>query len=69
MPKVKTHKGLQKRVRLTPTGKIMRRRAGGSHLMSGWPGKASRRLRKPLVVTDSEKQRIIRLMQNPKYYR
>ncbi len=34
MPKLKTHKGTAKRVKLTATGKITRRRASGNHLLS-----------------------------------
>ena len=32
MPKMKTHKGAAKRFRITKRGKMMRMRAGGSHL-------------------------------------
>jgi len=32
MPKLKTHKGTAKRFRLTKTGKLMRLKAGRSHL-------------------------------------
>ena len=32
MPKMKTHKGTAKRFRLTKQGKMMRMKAGGSHL-------------------------------------
>lgn len=34
MPKLKTHKGTAKRVRITKTGKLLRRRAFGNHLLS-----------------------------------
>ena len=34
MPKQKTHKGLSKRVKVTASGKVKRKRAGGGHLMS-----------------------------------
>lgn len=34
MPKLKTHKGTAKRVKLTNTGKLTRRRAFGNHLLS-----------------------------------
>ena len=34
MPKMKTHKGTAKRVKLTGTGKITRRRAFGTHLLA-----------------------------------
>ena len=34
MPKLKTHKGTAKRMKLTRTGKILRRRAFGGHLLA-----------------------------------
>lgn len=34
MPKMKTHKGTAKRVKVTKTGKLLRRRAFGNHLLS-----------------------------------
>ncbi len=34
MPKLKTHKGTAKRVKLTPTGKLLRRRAFGGHMLA-----------------------------------
>lgn len=33
MPKLKTHKGTAKRIKLTSTGKLTRRRAFGNHLL------------------------------------
>jgi large subunit ribosomal protein L35 len=33
MPKIRTHKGTQKRFRVTPSGKVMRRHAGMSHML------------------------------------
>jgi large subunit ribosomal protein L35 len=33
MPKIRTHKGTQKRFRITSTGKVMRRHAFRSHLL------------------------------------
>lgn len=35
MPKLKTHRGTAKRVRVTGTGKLLRRRAFSNHLLSG----------------------------------
>jgi large subunit ribosomal protein L35 len=46
MPKLKTHKGLKDRVRVTRNGKVMRRKAGRSHLMSHKSGKRCQRLRR-----------------------
>jgi large subunit ribosomal protein L35 len=34
MPKLKTHKGTAKRIKLTKNGKVMRERAYGNHLLS-----------------------------------
>lgn len=34
MPKMKTHKGTAKRVKITSTGKITRERAFGAHLLA-----------------------------------
>ena len=44
MAKMKTHKGIQKRMRRTRRGKIMRRRANRGHLLSGKSSKRRRRL-------------------------
>ena len=51
MPKQKRHKGLLKRVKITGTGKVMRRQAFSGHLMSGKPGSRRQRLRRRQIVT------------------
>ena len=33
MPKLKTHSGTKKRIAITKTGKVMRRRASGGHFL------------------------------------
>ncbi|MBX4201488.1 50S ribosomal protein L35 [Candidatus Saccharibacteria bacterium] len=33
MPKLKTHSGTKKRISITKTGKVMRRRASGKHFL------------------------------------
>ncbi|NJN81088.1 MAG: 50S ribosomal protein L35 [Caldilineaceae bacterium] len=43
MPKMKTHKGTAKRFRLTKNGKVMRMKAGRSHL---------RRKKRPNMLSD-----------------
>lgn len=50
MPKMKTHKGAQKRMRVTKTGKVVFHRAGKRHLLSGKSAKHRRRLRRPSTV-------------------
>ncbi|TLD41115.1 MAG: 50S ribosomal protein L35 [Candidatus Jettenia sp.] len=46
MPKLKTHKGLKKRIKISAKGKVKRPKAGKSHLMSGKPGRKKGHLRK-----------------------
>jgi len=53
MPKMKTHKGAQKRMRVTKTGKVVFHRAGKRHLLSGKAAKHRRRLRKATTVNDA----------------
>ena len=42
MPKIKTHKGTQKRFRLSGTGKLMRRHAFQSHMLQHKSAKRKR---------------------------
>jgi len=51
MPKQKTHKGLSKRVKITATGKVRHKRAGGGHLMSGKNAKRRRRVGSSSIIT------------------
>lgn len=52
MHKRKPHKGLSKRVRVTPRGKVVRKSSFAGHLMSGKSGTRKQRLRKPkLIIT------------------
>jgi len=51
MPKHKTHRGLAKRVKITAGGKIKRRRAFTSHLMSGKSSSRRRHLRRATILT------------------
>ncbi|HUT34814.1 MAG TPA: 50S ribosomal protein L35 [Planctomycetota bacterium] len=50
MPKRKTHKGLQARIRVTRRGKLVRRKSGKSHLMSSKNAKRRRALSRPTGV-------------------
>ena len=50
MPKQKTHKGLSKRVKVTATGKVKRKRTGGGHLMSGKNAKRRRKISSSDIV-------------------
>jgi len=50
MPKRKTHKGLQKRVKITARGKVKHHKAYTGHLMSGKNAKRRRRLSSPKIM-------------------
>lgn len=57
MPKLKTHRGLAKRVKITGRGKVRRAKAYHSHLLSSKSPKRKRNLAKPgLVHKTFEKQ-------------
>ncbi len=58
MPKMKTHKGLKKRVKITAKGKVRHKRAGSGHLMSGKCGNRCRRLRSPAILKNAFQKRI-----------
>jgi len=62
MPKLKTHRGAKKRFKVTATGKIKRRRANKSHLLTGKPSKRTRRLRQATLVSESDFKNIKRLL-------
>ena len=67
MPKIKTHKGMKKRFKVTATGKVLHKRAGSSHLMSHKSGKRVRRLRKKSALNVAAESRRIRtaLLEKP----
>jgi large subunit ribosomal protein L35 len=50
MPKLKTHKGMKKRFKISATGKVSHKRCGSSHLNSHKSGKRVRRLRKSTTL-------------------
>lgn len=62
MPKMKTHKGYQKRVKRTATGKFKRQQAFTSHLMANKTTKQKRHLRKSALVAKSDARRLVHLL-------
>lgn len=58
MPKMKTHKGLKKRVKVTATGKVRYKRANSGHLMSGKSGDRCRSMRRPSTLAGVVSKRI-----------
>ena len=63
MPKLKTHKGIKKRFKVSATGKVSHKKCGSSHLMSHKNGKQVRRLRKKSVLkVEAEAHRLRRAL-------
>jgi len=62
MGKLKPHKGLKKRVKVTAKGKIIRHKAGKRHLMSSKSSKRRRRLKRTDQVAAVERKTVLRLL-------
>ncbi len=58
MPKVKTNKSVKKRIKVTGTGKLVRRSSKLRHLLSGRTSKQKRRLRRPTVLAAGDRKRM-----------
>ncbi len=62
MPKLKTNKGLVKRMKVSKGGKLLRKQAGKSHLNSGLSPKRRRQLRRTAQVAAGFRRRIKRAL-------
>ena len=62
MPKMKTHKGTAKRVKVTSTGKLLRRRAFGAHLLAKKSKSRKRRINSTAEITGGERNNIKRAL-------
>ena len=60
--KLKTHRGAAKRFKVTGTGKIMRRKAGGNHILTKKNSRRKRALKKDALVAETEKKNIKQLI-------
>ena len=58
MSKSKTHKGTKKRIGLTGTGKLKRRRPFGSHLLTKKSANTKRKLRKSTTINATDTKRL-----------
>ena len=58
MPKMKTHKGVKKRFRVTGRGKVKHRSAGTSHLQTHISKKRRRKLRGTTVLSEADQENI-----------
>jgi large subunit ribosomal protein L35 len=62
MPKLKTHKGAAKRLRVTARGRILRGRQMGGHLMVHKRPARRRSLRQVREISPRDRERIARLI-------
>ncbi len=62
MPKLKTHRGAAKRFVLTGTGKVKRRKAYASHILTPKTTKRKRNLRKATILDKTNEREIKRLI-------
>jgi large subunit ribosomal protein L35 len=62
MPKLKTKRGAAKRFRRTASGKIVRRRAFKSHLLTGKAPQRKRRLRQEAPIARADQARLRRML-------
>ena len=62
MPKLKTHKGAQRRFQITGTGKIMRTKGGKSHLRRKKPARVKRLYDEMVPLSPADRGRVQRLI-------
>jgi large subunit ribosomal protein L35 len=62
MPKLKTHKGTAKRVRLTASGKAKRGHSHARHILTKKSSKRKRNLDIDTMVSESDEIRITRML-------
>jgi large subunit ribosomal protein L35 len=62
MPKMKTHSGTKKRFKVTGSGRIKRRKAFTSHILTKKSKKRKRSLAQPTLVHKSNERLIKRLL-------
>ena len=62
MPKLKTNKSVQKRIRVTKSGKFKKMRAGKRHLLTSKSSKRKRHLRESDLVSGAMEKQLRRLL-------
>ncbi|MDT8408823.1 MAG: 50S ribosomal protein L35 [Wenzhouxiangellaceae bacterium] len=64
MPKIKTNRGAAKRFRLTGSGRIKRKRAFHSHILTKKDTKRKRRLRSGTLIAKADEKAIRKMLPN-----
>lgn len=62
MPKMKTHSGAKKRLKVTAKGKVRGRHAFTSHILEKKSPKRKRALGRPAIMSDHDAPRIKKLL-------
>ena len=62
MPKLKTHRGAAKRLKVTGTGKIKKHSGNKSHLLTGKSAKRTRTLRTASLISSCDHDRMKKLL-------
>ncbi|MDQ2728111.1 MAG: 50S ribosomal protein L35 [Actinomycetota bacterium] len=62
MPKMKTDRGAAKRIKVTGTGKLKRRRAFRSHILEKKSSVRTRRLARPADVAKGDQRAVKRML-------
>jgi large subunit ribosomal protein L35 len=62
MPKIKTHKGTAKRIKITSTGKLTRRRAFGNHMLAKKSKSRKRAINTTATITGGAAKNIKRAL-------
>lgn len=63
MPKMKSDSGAKKRFKITATGKVKRRKAYKSHILTSKSRKRKRKLRQATLVSKPETKKIKMMLQ------
>jgi len=64
MPKMKSNSGAKKRFARTGTGRLKRKRAFASHILTKKSPKRKRHLRQSTLVNEADEPRLNRLLRN-----
>jgi large subunit ribosomal protein L35 len=62
MPKMKSHSGMRKRVRVTGSGKLLKQLVGMRHNLEGKPSTRTRRLSGTVEVAKADVKRVKKLL-------
>ncbi len=62
MPKMKTHKGTKKRVKVTGSGKLIIKHSGKSHILTKKSNKRKKRLSQDAIVPKGAERRIKKVL-------